>query len=427
MRRRIDATTPIVVLKMTRSLVQHGVLGIARSAGRLGINVHWVHNCEHGPAAASRYVTRAHRLGQSGDGAGPWLALLVGVAEQCGSRALLIPTDDPSAALVAEHAAALEPWYRVRSPGAHLTQRLSNKRRLHELCLATGVPTPAARFPRAVDDLERYAASGPFPVALKRIDGTTLERTRTLPSVTILRAPDELRRLAAAVRDADVANMMLQEHVPGDPRSVWMFEGYFDAASRCTTAFTGRKVRQHPAATGMTSLGVCEHNPEVIATTERLMSDLGYRGPVDIGFRLDRRDGSYKLLDVNPRIGATFRLFVDAAGTDILRAMYLDVTGQPMPPRLPVVEGRRWLVEHTDVLTAAELRRTGALSARAWLGSLRGVRETAWLAPDDPVPAVALAGALLRQRRDARRAARGAGPYAAGSDALPVSVGAPRK
>jgi predicted ATP-grasp superfamily ATP-dependent carboligase len=35
---------------------------------------------------------------------------------------------------------------------------------------------------------------------------------------------------------------------------------------------------------------------------------------VDLGFRYDARDSRYKPLDVNPRIGATFRLFVDAEG-----------------------------------------------------------------------------------------------------------------
>ena len=42
------------------------------------------------------------------------------------------------------------------------------------------------------------------------------------------------------------------------------------------------------------------------------MKELGYRGILDIGYRYDARDGRYKVLDVNPRIGATFRLFVGA-------------------------------------------------------------------------------------------------------------------
>jgi D-aspartate ligase len=48
------------------------------------------------------------------------------------------------------------------------------------------------------------------------------------------------------------------------------------------------------------------------------MQEIGYSGIVDIGYRYDRRDGEYKLLDVNPRVGATFRLFVDSNGMDVV-------------------------------------------------------------------------------------------------------------
>jgi D-aspartate ligase len=102
---------------------------------------------------------------------------------------------------------------------------------------------------------------------------------------------------------------------------------------------------------------------------------------------------------VNPRIGATFRLFVDTHGLDVVRAMYLDLTGQRVPVRAGIEPGRRWMVEHTDVLTALELVREGSLSTCEWIRSLRRVRETAWLSARDPLPALGLGVALIRQRR----------------------------
>jgi predicted ATP-grasp superfamily ATP-dependent carboligase len=165
----------------------------------------------------------------------------------------------------------------------------------------------------------------------------------------------------------------------------------------------------------MTSLGVCEHNQAVVETTERFMRRIGYRGIVDMGYRHDARDGRYKLLDVNPRIGATFRLFVDAAGIDVLRALYLDMTGQPAPPRAPVLEGRRWLVEHHDVAEAAAAIRRRDMTVGGWLRSLLPVREGAWFSPADPLPAAALAVAFARRGigREAQPAALAYGTDAA--------------
>lgn len=393
----LDTGTAVVVLKMTTDLIQHGVVGIARSGGRLGVPVHWVHNETAAPAARSRFMTAAHPLPPGPGTAEHWTEHLVRVGRTIGGRPVLVATDDASTALLAEQADRLEPLFRFPRPPAGLVDRLVDKRGLHELCLQAGVPTPAAQFPAGSADLEAYADSGRFPVVVKRI-GAPVSGGWELPSVTVVDTPAELRELAGRIPEAGVAGMMLQEYIPGGPTSVWMLDGYFDADSTCLAAYTGRKLRQHPAHTGMTSLGVCEHNPAVVETTERLMRRIGYRGIVDMGYRFDARDGRYKLLDVNPRIGATFRLFVDPAGTDVLRALYLDMTGQPPRPRAAAREGRRWLVEHHDLSEVAAAVRRRDLSVRAWLRSLAAVRETAWFSPRDPLPAVALALAFARRR-----------------------------
>jgi predicted ATP-grasp superfamily ATP-dependent carboligase len=118
--------------------------------------------------------------------------------------------------------------------------------------------------------------------------------------------------------------------------------------------------------------------------TRAFLKAVGYRGIVDIGYRYDARDGRYKLLDVNPRIGATFRLFVGADGLDVARAFYMDMTGQPVPATRPSA-GRKWLLEE-DFISFRQYIRDGHLSWSKWVGSLRGVKETAWFAVDDPTP-----------------------------------------
>jgi predicted ATP-grasp superfamily ATP-dependent carboligase len=115
------------------------------------------------------------------------------------------------------------------------------------------------------------------------------------------------------------------------------------------------------------------------------MKAIGYRGILDIGYRYDRRDGQYKVLDVNPRIGCTFRLFTTTNGMDVARALYLDLTGQPVVPG-QVADGRKWIVEDFDLLSAVKSRRDGALKLKDWVKSFRGVEEAACFALDDPLP-----------------------------------------
>lgn len=106
---------------------------------------------------------------------------------------------------------------------------------------------------------------------------------------------------------------------------------------------------------------------------------------MDIGYRYDARDGLYKVLDVNPRIGATFRLFVGANGIDVARALYLDSTGQPVVPS-PVRKGRKWIVEDLDTVSSYRYYREGSLPIKEWFASLLGIEEAAFISWRDPLP-----------------------------------------
>jgi predicted ATP-grasp superfamily ATP-dependent carboligase len=148
---------------------------------------------------------------------------------------------------------------------------------------------------------------------------------------------------------------------------------------------TAKKIHQTPVYTGMTALGVCLPNAAIESATNTLVTTVGYKGILDIGYRYDARDGLYKLLDVNPRLGATFRLFVGHDGMDVTRAEYLHFTGQPVP-RSQLRTGRKWILEDGDLVSCIQYYRDGALKLREWLRSYRGIQECAWYAADDVVP-----------------------------------------
>lgn len=107
---------------------------------------------------------------------------------------------------------------------------------------------------------------------------------------------------------------------------------------------------------------------------------------MDIDYRFDKRDGQYKLLDFNPRIGAQFRLFEDSERIDVARALYRDLTGQSVR-RSPQVDGRVFVVEPLDCITSIHDLLHRELSVRHWWRSFYGVREFAWFDWFDPCPA----------------------------------------
>jgi predicted ATP-grasp superfamily ATP-dependent carboligase len=252
---------------------------------------------------------------------------------------------------------------------------------MQELVQSAGVPIAPSVVPTSNQEVARFAETATFPVMVKAIDDERF-RARLGTSKFLIHSAAELRDICAKAMDPEDPNFLIQEFIPGED---WMFEGCFDQNSTCLFGVTARKVRRFPPRTGVTSLGECRANEALYRITTEFMKAIGYQGILDIGYRLDSRNGQYRVLDVNPRVGCTFRLFAANDGMDVVRALYLDLTGQVTPPA-QVSEGRKWIVEDFDFVSALHSCSAGDLKIKDWLRSFQGVREAACFSADDPLP-----------------------------------------
>ncbi len=252
-------------------------------------------------------------------------------------------------------------------------------------------------LPQTREDVLSFANANKFPVIVKSESGEFLQKNGTHGRVAIVADEKDLLKIYDTNTGINQAQLLLQEYIPGGDDTIWMFNGYFNEQSKCLFGATGRKLRQFPAHRGSTSLGICLTNDVVATQTIQLMQALSYCGPLDVGCRFDARDGQYKLLDVNPRIGATFRLFVADNDMDVVRALYLDLTGQTVPSG-KLLEGRKWIVESNDLISSWSYFRERELTLGGWLRSLRGVQEGVWLASDDLRPLSRLPLLWFRKR-----------------------------
>jgi D-aspartate ligase len=376
MNRVADYSTPVVILESGH----HGGLGIARTLGRLGVPVYSVDSTRWEVAFSSRYCRGRFLVDLENESPERAVAELRYIAHNLPGRPILMPVTDRGCLWVAEHAAALREVFNFPVQDAALVRTLCDKSRMQELAARHGVPIARSVVPQSKLDVARFIESAVFPVMVKATDAESL-RSRAGGTKFIVHSGRELSELYARAEDREAPNLMIQEFIPGED---WMFDGYFDAHSNCLFGMTAKKIRRFPAKTGVTSLGICLENDTVYRTTAAFMKAIGYRGILDIGYRRDERDGNYKVLDVNPRIGCTFRLFA-ASGVDVARALYLDLTGQAVPPA-QTAEGRKWAVEDFDFFSALRSWRDGTLSFKEWARSFAGVQETAGFAWDDPLP-----------------------------------------
>jgi len=372
-----DTKTPVLVLNST----QQADLAIARSVGRAGIAVYHLGRQRFTPAFFSRYNKRHFLWDLNDSPEDESLAYLEKVRRAIGCRALLFATGDDVAIFLAKHVDVLRQWFVLPQQDEQLTRTLINKGSMYRLARKFDLPTPATWFPRCIDELLSDMKNTKFPVVLKPID-----RDRA-----VRRSGKRIHRVSSIAelveRFSEAEDLMLQEYIGGPEDACWIFQGYFNSRSECLVSFVGRKLRQCPAYGGSTSLGVWEPNELVDHMLRNFFTKIGYCGIVDVCLRYDARSKLYKVLDVNPRMGANFRLFVAANGLDLARVCYLDMTGQQVPEIEPA-PGRKYVVEDTDFLSSYHYHRAGDLTIREWLKSLKGVDEWGYSAIDDPIATI---------------------------------------
>lgn len=377
--RKIDTSVPVVVIAPG----YHGH-GIARSLGRLGVPMYGVHADTRSPAARSRYWRKNYAWDLAKVPPVESVDWLLRLSRTIGMRPILIPTDDDSCVFLADHTEALKEGFLFPNQPAGLTRALSSKKQMYFLCKKYAIPTAETAFPLSREDVIEYARDATFPLMLKGIDTLALRR-KTGVKMVLVEDAKSLLKYYDEMETPNAPNLMLQEYFPGGSRTVWMFDGYFDDESRCLFGLTANMIRQYPPYKGVTSLGECITNDTVAEQTKEFMRAIGYRGPLDIGHKYDERSGRYKTIDVNPRIGTTFRLLVDSKGMDVARALYLDLTGQTVLSG-EAREGRKWVVENFDLISAPIYCRDNKQGIRQWLRSYKGVEEASWFARDDLAP-----------------------------------------
>ena len=272
-----------------------------------------------------------------------------------------------------------------------LPRRLASKQGLHELCVEHGLTSPASVCPQSQEDVEKFAATARFPVVAKNREAFQRRQQPAVNGTTRINTPAGLLELA---RDwGERPGVILQEYLPREQAEDWVVHAYFDTDSAPLALFTGVKVRSWPPHAGMTAMAYVVDNPELADLAARFIKEIGFTGVIDLDLRFDRRDGQYKLLDFNPRMGAQFRLFESESGIDVVRAMHLHLTGRPVPEGEQRA-GHRYVVENIDLPAYLAYRRSGYVTPHA--PSRASGTELAWLAADDMLPVFIMLARFVR-------------------------------
>lgn len=374
--------------------------GIARSLGRMGVNVAAMNEECGDYLHFSRYCRRRYTYpidptqphAYAGDRL-PNDEILCGLmlqwAKDVQSTPALYATSDWFARLLSQHAAQLKSTFRYHWISHDLFATIADKGRMAEVCERAGVTVPRTHiscasepvpeqfpYPCIVKPLHRYTAAfpGPSKVFLAESRDKLMEFVESHPQL--------------------IGTTLIQEVVEGGDDQIFQCTALVKNSGEIGAYATVRKLRQYRPGYGSMCYGRTEPNDAIVQEAFKLLHALGYRGLGSLEFKYRPRDRKYYFIEMNTRLPWYNGVFADA-GVNFAHLAYedlMDVHGTQRPEQkqnvfwMSVRENRYWYVE-------TEPRRGKMWE---WIRSVVGANSYAWWNWRDPMPSLMAIWGLVR-------------------------------
>ena len=364
-------------------------LGIVRSLGRRGVPT-CVIDDERSIARFSRYATHAVACEDLRDER-QTVASVVDVGERLGLDGwVLYATRDDTVAAFSRHRSELALRFRVPTPPWETVRRAWDKRETYTLAGELGIPVPRTWYPTDLTELDAIDAEPPFAIkpAIKEhflyATKSKAWKAETRPQLRAL-----FERAAGIVEHGEV---MIQELIPGDGQQQFAYCAFFKDQQAIAKMVVQRR-RQHPPEFGRASTFVqTVEMPSLETLAERFLRSIDYYGLVELEFKLDPRDGQYKLLDVNARTWG-YHTIGARAGVDFPYLLYADQIGERVEP-CSATPGVRWIRLATDIPTAVVELAHRRLDWRSYGRSIASSDVEAVFSKGDPLPGLVECGLI---------------------------------
>ncbi len=223
------------------------------------------------------------------------------------------------------------PWKALPLSEASTIDTLLSKHATLARMARAGVAVPTTIVPASEHEVEQAGYDLRLPLLVKG------ERGDGGKNVRLVKRREDLQptyRQIACREKAYGGRPALQEVIRGEAYSV----GGLFLEGRALRICAHRKLLTYPPAGGWTVKGVTERPKGLLEECMKVFEGLRYTGLGHVEFILDRRDGRYKFIELNPRVWGSIGI-VEHAGVDLYQPYQAMAQGLPVEQDLRYREG----------------------------------------------------------------------------------------
>ncbi|MGO9379937.1 MAG: ATP-grasp domain-containing protein [Dissulfurispiraceae bacterium] len=133
--------------------------------------------------------------------------------------------------------------------------------------------------------------------------------------------------------------VVVQERIPreGEGLGVCLL---MDREGECIASFAHKRLKEYPVSGGPSTDRVSIHAPELVDNSIKLLKKLAWRGVAMVEWKMDPRDRTAKLMEINPRFWGSLELDI-RAGVDFPLLYAKAALGEEVIPTHQYAEGVR--------------------------------------------------------------------------------------
>ena len=230
---------------------------------------------------------------------------------QTGNYDVVVPTVDFSASILSKNKKEFSTYCYVVANEWDVYEIAGNKERTMDICMKNGIPCPITLLNvKSVDDV--ITSGIQYPIVMKPKIGYGAIGFKKINS------EDELKKILDGSTD-NIENYVFQEFIPQTDLQ-YECAMFIDNDNQVKTAVVFSKNRWFPINGGSSTLNITVDRPDIVDCCAKLLKAINWRGPADIDLIQDPRDGTAKVMEINPRVSGSVKITF-LAGTDQARQM----------------------------------------------------------------------------------------------------------
>lgn len=359
--------------------------GIIRSLGEAGIRSA-VFDTKKGFSFYSKYVCSKF-ISADQEKLINELRLFIFLQKKKYKIAIIYPTSDFYVSFLYKNYEIISCIAKLTISEKHITKSLLEKDSLYAIAKSSGIDCPRTiissnfnRWLNIFDSFQKKMVIKPKnPIGFKEELGK---------KAFLIKRKKDLEIIIDKIKNSKFKNrsFILQEYVPGSSKELYTLTGFALRSEGIIAYSTGYKIRQSPKDTGTIISGRVLPNKNLFHISQKLIKFAKYEGFFNIEFKFDSKNNTYKLIEINTRLGI-WNYSATAVGVNLPEMSYFYYTKGKVPKinlsRNKIV----WMLSLIDLYSAViQANNNRRFDIFDWLKSIDGKKKDAIWNINDLLP-----------------------------------------